>query len=154
MKRIVLFVAALSLILGLSSIEAQAKRRHPYKPTLPPIVTVFVDIGAQNMSVNVNGMPYGYWTVSTARSSYHTPRGSYRAIRLARVYYSKKYDNSPMPNSVFFYGGYAIHGTYHIKSLGRPASHGCVRLRPEHAAELYELVEQYGMERTRIVVAD
>ncbi len=140
--------------MGVTSLDAQAKRRYPRPPALPPIVTVFVDVGAQNMSVNVNGMPYGDWAVSTARSGYHTPRGNYRAIRLARVYYSKKYDNSPMPNSVFFYGGYAIHGTYHLKSLGRPASHGCVRLHPDHAEALYDLVKQYGMDRTRIVVAD
>ena len=33
-----------------------------------------------------------------------------------------------MPYSVFFTGGYAVHGTSHVKALGRPASHGCVRL--------------------------
>jgi lipoprotein-anchoring transpeptidase ErfK/SrfK len=66
------------------------------------------------------------------------------------MHYSKKYDNAPMPHSIFFKGGYAIHGTYDVRKLGRPASHGCVRLHPDDAAVLYEIVEYYGMENTVI----
>jgi len=57
-----------------------------------------------------------------------------------------------MPYSVFFRGGYAIHGTGYVKSLGRPVSHGCVRLHPRNAATLYRLVRSYGMGNTRIVI--
>ncbi len=117
-----------------------------------PIVVAHIAIGTQHMSVSVNGDRYADWVVSTAKPGFHTPQGSFRATRLARVYFSKKYDNSPMPNSVFFHDGNAIHGTYHIRALGHPASHGCVRLLPQHAAELYALVEHFGMARTRIVV--
>jgi len=49
-----------------------------------------------------------------------------------------------MPHSIFFAGGYAIHGTYETRSLGRPASHGCVRLSPAHAAVLYQMVQAEG----------
>jgi lipoprotein-anchoring transpeptidase ErfK/SrfK len=59
-----------------------------------------------------------------------------------------------MPNSIFFLGGYAIHGTGYLSSLGRPASHGCVRLAPNNAARLYYLVQRYGLEATRITIAD
>jgi lipoprotein-anchoring transpeptidase ErfK/SrfK len=55
-----------------------------------------------------------------------------------------------MPHSVFFKGGYAIHGTEYIKSLGRPASHGCVRLHPDNARILYDLVQQAGVKNTSI----
>jgi hypothetical protein len=48
---------------------------------------------------------------------------------------SRKYDNAPMPYAVFFNGGYAVHATFDLKRLGRPASHGCIRLHPENAAE-------------------
>ncbi len=130
--------------------EARGKNRRYSAPPLPPIVVVNVSIASQTMSVSVNGWPEGYWRISSARSGYHTPRGSYRVTRMAREYYSKKYDDAPMPNSVFFYGGYAIHGTNHISQLGRPASHGCIRLHPSDSADLFELVEQYGMSRTRI----
>lgn len=117
-------------------------------------VVAHVDISSQTLTLEVNGFPEGHWAISSARPGYHTPRGSFGVTRTARVYYSKKYDNAPMPNSVFFHGGYAIHGTYHVGNLGRPASHGCVRLAPANAAAFYNLVQKYGPSRTRVVVTD
>jgi len=129
-------------------------QKHHRRIAEKPIIVAQIDVSSQSMYVSVNGWPYGTWAVSTAGTGYHTPRGSFGVQRLAAVYYSKKYDNSPMPNSVFFTGGIAIHGSYHTRSLGHPASHGCVRLSPQHAAELYALVQEYGPRRTRIVVTD
>lgn len=117
-------------------------------------VVAHIDISSQTLTLEVNGWPEGRWAISSARAGYHTPRGSYGVTRTARVYYSKKYDNAPMPNSVFFHGGYAVHGTYHIANLGRPASHGCVRLAPANAAAFYNLVQKYGASRTRVIVTD
>jgi lipoprotein-anchoring transpeptidase ErfK/SrfK len=94
------------------------------------------------------------WPVSTARRGYVTPPGSYRPIRLNRMWYSRKYEMSPMPFSVFFRGGYAIHGTYYVKNLGRPASHGCVRLHPTNAATFYSMVKDVGPGNTRIYVVN
>ena len=88
----------------------------------------------------------------TARSGYRTPTGSYRPQRMYKKYFSRKYDNAPMPYSIFFHGGYAIHGTNHLKALGRPASHGCVRLHPENAAQLYSMVQRAGSGNTRIKI--
>lgn len=102
------------------------------------------------MRVVVGGVPQYTWPVSTARKGYYTPRGDFRPTRMAVVYYSRKYDNSPMPHSLFFKGGFAIHGTEYIRSLGRPASHGCVRLHPANAAVLYSLVREYGAINTAI----
>jgi lipoprotein-anchoring transpeptidase ErfK/SrfK len=116
-------------------------------------VSVAIDISAQVMTVEVDGGYYATWKVSTARSGYYTPRGSFRPFLLKRMHYSRKYDNSPMPHSIFFRGGYAIHGTGYIRSLGRPASHGCVRLAPGNAATLYELVQTHGMRNTRIFIS-
>jgi lipoprotein-anchoring transpeptidase ErfK/SrfK len=59
-----------------------------------------------------------------------------------------------MPNSIFFTGGYAIHGTVHVSQLGRPASRGCIRLHPAHARELFAIVSQQGMNRTRITITN
>jgi lipoprotein-anchoring transpeptidase ErfK/SrfK len=119
-----------------------------------PVVNIEISISDQAMLVDVNGFPYANWKVSTARNGYYTPRGSYRVKRMAREYYSQKYDNAPMPHSVFFKGGYAIHGTDYIRSLGRPASHGCVRLHPRNAARLFSLVQKYGMHRTKITLVE
>ena len=153
MRKFLLGLFTLIFVFGLAVMPAEARRKHR-APPLPPAVQVNIDISSQSMSVRVNGWPYGYWAVSTARQGYHTPRGSYRVTRTAEVYYSRKYDNAPMPNSVFFYGGFAIHGTGHISALGRPASHGCVRLHPTNAARLYALVQEYGPRRTRITLTD
>ena len=111
-----------------------------------------VDISSQTMTVSNYGQTVHVWRVSTARSGYHTPTGSYRPTALRRMWYSRKYDNSPMPYSVFFRGGYAIHGTGAVKRLGTPASHGCVRLHPSNAATLYSMIKQAGSGNTRIVI--
>jgi lipoprotein-anchoring transpeptidase ErfK/SrfK len=114
-------------------------------------VVVTVDKNSQRLSVSVDGMPRYQWPVSTARMGYNTPNGSYRPERLARQWFSSKYDWSPMPYSIFFHGGYAIHGSYEISRLGRPASHGCIRLHPANAAVLFALVQAH-QGQTRIVV--
>ena len=113
-------------------------------------VTVQISNSAQRMRVYVDGGLTYAWPVSTARRGYRTPAGSYRVQRMERMWYSRKYHMSPMPYSLFFRGGYAIHGTNSIRQLGRPASHGCVRLHPGDAAALYRLVQSRG--GARIVV--
>lgn len=47
---------------------------------------------------------------------------------------NKSTQQMAMPHSIFFHGGYAIHGSYEINRLGGPASHGCIRLHPANAA--------------------
>jgi lipoprotein-anchoring transpeptidase ErfK/SrfK len=114
-------------------------------------IVVTVDKTAQRLTVEVDGFTRYQWPVSTARWGYRTPNGSYRPEWLARKWFSRQYDWSPMPYSIFFDGGYAIHGSYEISHLGRPASHGCIRLHPENAAVLFALVKE-NMEDTQIVV--
>ncbi|MCK9907821.1 L,D-transpeptidase [Microbacteriaceae bacterium K1510] len=114
-------------------------------------IVVTVNKSTQRLTVEVNGATRYHWPVSTARWGYRTPNGTYRPERLERKWYSRKYDWSPMPYSIFFNGGYAIHGSYEISRLGRPASHGCIRLHPNNAAVLFALVQEHRHE-TRIVV--
>ena len=111
-----------------------------------------IDLSEQRMRVYEYGFLRYSWPVSTARRGYVTPVGTYRPQRLERMWYSKKYHHSPMPHSIFFRGGYAIHGTNAIKHLGHPASHGCVRLHPDNAAVLYRLVKSVGPRNVRIQV--
>ena len=116
-------------------------------------VVIRVHRASQMLSVFVDGAPYATWRVSTARRGYRTPVGAFRPSRLERIWYSSKYDDAPMPNSIFFAGGYAIHGTTEIRNLGRPVSHGCIRLHPAHARELFDLVRSHGRRATRIVIS-
>ncbi len=113
-----------------------------------------VSISGQTMDVLVDGRPTFQWKVSTAGKGYVTPKGAYKPTRMHEMWYSKKYDNAPMPHSVFFHGGYAVHATPHVKKLGRPASHGCVRLAPENAEDFYTLVQTFGASNTSIVIVD
>ncbi|MFG1360813.1 L,D-transpeptidase [Xanthobacter pseudotagetidis] len=115
-------------------------------------VVARIDLSAQRMTVTVNGIPSYSWPVSTARRGYVTPTGSYRPQRMYRSYFSRKYYNSPMPYSIFFRGGYAIHGSYAVNQLGSPASHGCIRLHPSNAATLYSLVQSHGAGNTVILI--
>lgn len=113
---------------------------------------ISIDRANQRMTVFDDAAVY-MWTVSTGAPGYSTPAGSFRPSRMKVEHYSREWDNAPMPHSIFFTdAGHAIHGTSHIRSLGRPASHGCVRLAPEHAEYLFELVEAHGLEATRIEI--
>ena len=115
---------------------------------------VDIDKSSQRMSVRVDGGPRYSWPVSTGRSGYGTPSGTFHPQSMMRRYFSRKYYNSPMPHAIFFYHGFAIHGTNDLSRLGGPASHGCVRLHPSHAAALFALVERNGSRHTRIEISN
>lgn len=106
-------------------------------------VSVAIDLTHQRMHVESGRGRYD-WPISSARSGFYTPGGSFAPTHLELMHYSRKYHMSPMPHAIFFRGGYAIHGTYSTASLGRPASHGCVRLSPGNAASLYTMVKAEG----------
>jgi len=107
-------------------------------------VVAHIDNATQRMTVVVDGAAVHSWPVSTARSGYETPAGSYYVRRMERLWHSRKYNMAPMPHALFFEGGLAIHGTSAVRQLGRAASHGCVRLSPSNARHLFELVRQHG----------
>ena len=115
-------------------------------------VLISVNKNSQQMSVSVDGVPRYEFAVSTGRAGYGTPNGTYRPQWMAKSWFSKEYYNSPMPHSIFFHRGYAIHGSYEISRLGGPASHGCIRLHPGNAQTLFALVQRKGMPATKIVV--
>lgn len=116
-------------------------------------VLITVNKVSQKMTVKIDGETEYVWPVSTGAAQYDTPSGTYHPFRMEKEHFSKEWDDAPMPNSMFFTGaGHAIHGSFHVKSLGRKASHGCVRLAPENAAILYTLVQRAGMSNTTIVL--
>lgn len=117
-------------------------------------VVAKVSLSQQRMRVSVDGAQRYVWAVSTGKPGYRTPTGSFTVKRLERSWYSRKYDNAPMPYSVFFLGGYAVHGTNATGSLGKAVSHGCVRLAPGNAAALYALAQQHGPGHVRIMVTN
>ena len=117
-------------------------------------VRIAIDKSAQLMTVSVDGAHRYHWPVSTGRAGFATPSGSYRPFRLEADHYSKEWDDAPMPHSIFFTkDGHAIHGSYETRRLGRPASHGCVRLAPRNAATLFALVQRHGLGNTTVTVS-
>lgn len=122
-------------------------------PPPPPRMIARIDLSAQRMTVTIDGKPAHSWAISSGRApEYLTPTGTFRPQWAARMWYSKKYDDAPMPHAVFFNGGVAVHATSATGMLGRPASHGCVRLAPANAATFFALVHKYGFQATRIIV--
>ena len=138
MPRSTLAIAIIAMLLGVAT-PAWAE------------VVITVDKSTQRLTATVDGFTRFEFPVSTARTGYRTPNGTYRPERLAVRWFSRTYDWSPMPHSIFFHGGYAIHGSYEISRLGRPASRGCIRLHPDNAASLFALV-QANVKDTRIII--
>jgi len=116
-------------------------------------ILISIDKSAQQMTVTVDGDPRYNWPVSTGARGYDTPAGEFKPFRMERDHFSREWDDAPMPHSIFFtQQGHAIHGSGHVKAIGTPASHGCVRLEPRNASVLFALVKQQGMSNTRVVL--
>ena len=117
-------------------------------------ILINIDKSRQQMTVLVDGVEKYSWPVSTGKYGYSTPSGTFTPTSMNEVWYSKQWDNAPMPHSIFFLkDGHAIHGSHEVKNLGKPVSHGCVRISPDDAAILYDLVKTNGMENTKVVLA-
>src|SRR3954471_15443854 len=118
-------------------------------------VLITIDKAEQKMTVDVDGSTRWIWPVSTGRRGYDTPAGNFRPFRMEEDHYSKEWDDAPMPHSIFFTTeGHAIHGSYETRNLGRPVSHGCVRISPKNAEKLFELVKREGVSSARVVVTN
>ncbi|MEJ0077821.1 MAG: L,D-transpeptidase family protein [Alphaproteobacteria bacterium] len=116
-------------------------------------VQITIDKSTQQMTVEKDGRPLYVWPVSTGRPGFDTPSGKFKAFRMEKDHFSKEWDDAPMPFSIFFtQKGHAIHGYLDTKNIGRPASHGCVRLTPANAQKLFALVEEDGVLNTTVIL--
>lgn len=113
-----------------------------------------VDLSDQRMTISIDGEMIYSWAVSTGRKDFETPVGFYNAQRKYVMWHSRTYDNAPMPYAVFFYGGYAVHGTTAVSRLGQVASHGCVRVTTKNAKTFYDLVGEVGLAETLVEVVE
>lgn len=126
-------------------------------------VYAYVRRSDQKMYLDVNGNPHGEYFVSTGAPGHDTPNFDRRPNgRIYDQYSSSKFPGGNyqglgnMPYAVFIEGGFAIHGTTkgNFKLLGRKASHGCVRMHPDHAFIFNRLVRQYGIANTWIHITE
>jgi len=117
-------------------------------------IIVNIDKNTQSMTVTVDGAPRYIWPVSTGKPGYDTPNGVFRPNRMDADHLSQEWDNAPMPHTIFFdLHGHAIHGFLDTRRIGSAASHGCVRLAPQSAAMLFDLIETQGMKDTTVIVS-
>jgi lipoprotein-anchoring transpeptidase ErfK/SrfK len=146
-------IAAAEVGTGTAAPEAGTGTAAPEVSTAPAVakLVVKIDKSVQRMTVLVDGAERHVWAISSGLDG-GPPTGTYKPYRIHRHWFSRKYQWSPMPHSIFFHEGYAIHGTAYVRRLGRPASHGCIRLHPDNAAALFALVKEHGRDNTRIEV--
>src|SRR5436853_989474 len=124
-----------------------------FAPAAQAAVQITIDKSTQHMTVEKDGRALYQWPVSTGRAGFDTPSGKFKAFRMERDHFSKEWDDAPMPFSIFFtQKGHAIHGYLDTKNIGRPASHGCVRLTKANAEKLFALVEEDGVRNTTVVL--
>lgn len=144
--------AAASTDPRLASLQPDLPERVKRPPPPPVTLSATIDLATQRMTVSEYGKAIHTWKISSGRMGHLTPAGRFRPQWRSRMWYSRQYDGSPMPYAVFFNGGIATHGTSAVYRLGRPASHGCVRLHTSNARTFYNLVGKHGNYSTRIVV--
>jgi len=121
-----------------------------WNPQLSPSgpVVVLVSIPQQTMHVYRNGILIGRSTVSTGSKGHETPGGVFEILQKSKEYYSKKYDNAPMPNMQrLTWSGIAMHSG---QLPGYAASHGCVRLPYDFSQLLFNVTKSGGT----VVVGD
>ena len=151
-------IVAFVLALAVSAVWSTPGDAGLFKRSNKSRVQVTVSLSEQKMFVVVSDRrgrkTRKTFVVSTGADGFETPTGTWRASWMAKDHKSDTYDGAPMPNSVFFAPGYAIHGTAEVSKLGQRASHGCVRLRPADSEYFFQAVSEIGMARTKITIVD
>lgn len=163
MKTLATIAFAAAAIVGLSATSSEAgfspiSLFTGFQQQQKAAISAKVSISEQKMYLDVtdaSGLTKTYvWKVSTGKTGYATPTGAFQPTWLDADHRSRTYDDAPMPYAVFFSGGYAVHATDAVARLGKPASHGCVRLAPANAAAFFQMVNAAGKRNTSIVIVD
>jgi lipoprotein-anchoring transpeptidase ErfK/SrfK len=98
-----------------------------------------VDLSAQQVTAFEGATPVRTFVVSTGTWAHPTVTGQFRIwIKLrATAMSGPGYYLPGVPYTMYFYRGYALHGTYWHSNFGTPMSHGCVNLRTSDAEWLF-----------------
>lgn len=98
-------------------------------------LVVTVDLQARVISAFRDGHEIGTAVVLVGTQSHPTPLGTFPVLSKSREHFSRKYDNAPMPHSLWLTTtGIAIHGSPVMNGY---ASHGCIGVPDEFAAKLF-----------------
>ena len=117
-------------------------------------VQIRVNLGTQRLTVA--GPSVGkVFKISSGLAPGHKTPGSGKCFApdfMETMHYSSLYNKAPMPNSIFFNGNIAMHATEAEHLLGKPASHGCIRMSKADAKTLFDIVKANGKANTSICV--
>lgn len=107
-----------------------------------------IDLSNQRLyAYEDNNLIYNFF-ISSGKLWWPTPTGIFypwTKLRFDRMiggsrYYGTYYDLPNVPYVVYFYKGYAIHGTYWHSNFGVPMSHGCINLSIPAAEKIYNWI--------------
>jgi hypothetical protein len=115
--------------------------------TIPPEKNIKIDLTKQKLFAYSNGVLEKEFIISTGKWKFPTPEGNFKInlkvlkTTMARDYGPGNPDNYSLPNVpnvMYFYHDFAIHGAYWHWKFGTRVSHGCVNLKLPDAEWLYE----------------
>jgi lipoprotein-anchoring transpeptidase ErfK/SrfK len=98
-----------------------------------------VNVSTQRLIAWEGNTPVYAVIVSTGTDEHPTITGSFEVqhkFRETRMQ-GDDYDVPDVPYTMYYYGGYAIHGAYWHNNFGTPVSHGCVNVAVDHARWLF-----------------
>lgn len=146
-----LMVSSLFLVsvINFAATPGFSQSREPSPPS--PVTLALADLkqsGRRWIEINLSnqrliawegGIPVYAVIISTGKESTPTPTGVFaiqtrhRSTRMQGA----DYDVPDVPYTMYYYGGYAIHGAYWHNRFGTPVSHGCINVAVDHARWLF-----------------
>jgi lipoprotein-anchoring transpeptidase ErfK/SrfK len=115
-----------------------------------PERVIFVSLEDRKLALVEDGQVKKVYTVAVGKPSTPSPEGVFTIARRVRnpVYQHDGRTVQPGPGNPvgtrwmgLSIRGYGIHGTNEPKSIGKAASHGCIRMAKADLEEFYEMVE-------------
>ena len=131
-------VAMVALVLAVRAMAQEAHTRR-----------IVVSLEDRKLALVVDGQAQKVYTVAVGKPSTPSPVGSFTIARRAAnpTYHHNGKTVLPGPGNPvgtrwmgLSIPGYGIHGTNEPKSIGKAASHGCIRMARVDLEEFYELV--------------
>lgn len=99
---------------------------------------IWIDLDAKRLTVYENGVPAAAYPIASGARDTPSPIGVFRVVnRFATEMsgFGTRFLGLNVP-----WGSYGIHGTNKPASIGRNASHGCIRMQVKDAEALYRLI--------------
>jgi lipoprotein-anchoring transpeptidase ErfK/SrfK len=146
-------LAAVMIMAAISALAEEKRNRianSNIQKELTPVQKIVVSLQDCKLALVEGDRVVKIWDTAVGKKSTPSPSGTYTIVnRLDRpTYYhpGKVIPSGPSnPLGTRWLGlslkGFGIHGTNVPASIGRKASHGCIRMRNQDIEELFELVQ-------------